>query len=87
MRAKPALIVLAFALAVAACGRAPAPAAGETATPAPQARAARGTGEVTISGDDSIAAMLTWEPPAVAVDEGNLAERRRTAARRTDERA
>lgn len=81
MRAKPAIIVLAFALAVAACGRTPAPAAGETATPAPQARAARGTGEVTISGDDSIAAMLTWEPPAVAVGEGNLAERRRTAAR------
>ena len=87
MRAEPAIIVLACALATAACARAPAPAPVEAAgpaadaKPAPRAQAERGTGEVTVSGDDSVAAMLTWEPPAVAVDEHNLAARRRTAAR------
>ncbi|MCW5580457.1 MAG: formylglycine-generating enzyme family protein, partial [Luteimonas sp.] len=31
------------------------------------------TGSVTISGDDSLAARLTWQVPAVAVDEANAA--------------
>jgi formylglycine-generating enzyme required for sulfatase activity len=80
LRAKPAIVAVMFALA--ACGRAPAPAQ----VPADAQRDAvaetpRAPGQVTIAGDDSIAAMLTWEPPAVAVDEDGLSDLRRKAAR------
>jgi formylglycine-generating enzyme required for sulfatase activity len=78
LRAKPAIVAVVFALA--ACNRVPAPAAVDAkpdAAPATQ----RAAGEVTIAGDDSIAAMLTWEPPAVAVDEAGLPGLRRKAAR------
>ena len=81
MRAKPALIVLVFALAVAACGRAAAPVPGEANESAPATGTKPGSGEVTISGDDSIAAMLTWAPPVVEVDESGLAAQQRKAER------
>ena len=76
MRAKPAIVAVIFALA--ACNRVPATAdAGHDADP--ETRAARG--EVTVAGDDSIAAMLTWEPPMVVVDEAGIPGLRRKAAR------
>ena len=76
MRAKPALI--AIVLALAACERMPAtPHADRRGGAVPAQR----TGEVTIAGDDSIAAMLTWEPPAVAVEEDAIPDLRRKAAR------
>lgn len=74
MRATPALI--ACVLAFAACDRLPAHFPGRHA-----AAAKPGVGEVTIAGDDSVAAMLTWEPPSVAVDEANLAALREQAIR------
>ena len=84
MRAKPAIV--AIVLALVACDRAPAPAKVEAkgdavavavaAAPGPS----RTTAEVTIA-DDSIAAMLTWQPPAVAVDDDGLPALRRKAAR------
>jgi formylglycine-generating enzyme required for sulfatase activity len=79
LRAKPAIVAIVFALA--ACDRAPAPAAPADAKPDAVAQAPRTAGEVTIAGDDSIAAMLTWEPPVVAVDDAGLADLRRKAAR------
>ena len=79
MRAKPAIVAIVFALA--ACNRAPVPAASVEAGRDVAAGTQRAGGEVTIAGDDSIAAMLTWTPPAVAVDEAGLAELRRKAAR------
>ncbi len=79
MRAKPAIVAIVFALA--ACNRAPVPAASVDARPDVVAGTQRAGGEVTIAGDDSIAAMLTWTPPAVAVDEAGLPELRRKAAR------
>ena len=78
MRAKPAIVAIVFALA--ACNRAPVPAASVEAGRDVAAGTQRAGGEVTIAGDDSIAAMLTWTPPAVAVDEAGLAELRRKAA-------
>ncbi|GAA5007092.1 formylglycine-generating enzyme family protein [Pseudoluteimonas lycopersici] len=77
MRAKPAIVAIFFALA--ACGRVPEPS--QAVGAAAGAKAPRGSGEVTIAGDDSIAAMLTWAPPAVEIDDGNLAAQRRKAAR------
>lgn len=79
MRAKPAIVAIVFALA--ACDRAPALTGPVAAQPDAVAQAPRAAGEVTIAGDDSIAAMLTWEPPAVVVDEAGLADLRRKASR------
>ena len=79
MRAKPAIVAFVFALA--ACNRAPVPQASVDARRDVAASTQRGAGEVTIAGDDSIAAMLTWTPPAVAVDDAGLPELRRKAAR------
>ena len=79
MRAKPAIVAIVFALA--ACNRAPVPPASVDAGREVAASTQRGAGEVTIAGDDSIAAMLTWTPPAVAVDDAGLPELRRKAAR------
>ena len=80
MRSKSATVVV--ALLLAACNRAPAPApvAADTGRAA-VAETRHAAGEVTIAGDDSIAAMLTWTPPAVSVDEAGLAGQRRKAAR------
>lgn len=77
MRATTALI--ACVLAFAACGRMPDKIAGKLGMH--KAAPAQASGEVTIAGDDSLAAMLTWEPPAVAVDAANAAALRRQAAR------
>ncbi|MFT3898460.1 MAG: formylglycine-generating enzyme family protein [Thermomonas sp.] len=76
MRAKPAIVAL--VLALVACNRAPAPSQAADATT--MTKAQRGGGAVTIAGDDSIAAMLTWEPPSVSVDETGLPGLRRKAA-------
>jgi formylglycine-generating enzyme required for sulfatase activity len=76
LRAKSATV--AVLLAVVACNRAPAPSSAQAQR---DAAAGSARGEVTIAGDDSIAAMLTWEPPAVAVDEAGLPGLRRQAAR------
>ena len=76
MRAKPAIVAVIFALA--ACNRVPATAdAGHDADP--ETRAARG--EVTVAGDDSIAAMLTWGPPMVMVDDAGIPGLGRKGAR------
>ena len=79
MRANPALIAVAL-IALAACGRTPGPSSPATDAES-GAKAQRGAGAVTIAGDDSIAAMLTWAPPAVEIDDDNLAALRRKAAR------
>jgi formylglycine-generating enzyme required for sulfatase activity len=79
LRANSAIVAVVFALA--ACSRAPAPPSAVDAKPGVVAQTPRAPGAVTIAGDDSIAAMLTWTPPAVAVDETGLAELRRKAAR------
>ncbi|MCD9031220.1 formylglycine-generating enzyme family protein [Luteimonas sp. Y-2-2-4F] len=63
---RSAVLVLALLLALcAACSRDPAPDAGA-------ADGADGgpSGSVTISGDDSAAAALTWRRPAVALEDG-----------------
>jgi formylglycine-generating enzyme required for sulfatase activity len=77
--------IVAIAWMFVACEREP-PAAAVAVEAAPKAAAAAEaaaatTGEVTIAGDDSIAAMLTWQPPVVEVDEDGLAGQRRKAAR------
>ena len=72
--------IVAVVLALAACNRAPGPAAADARRDAASATQAA-SGKVTIAGDDSIAAMLTWTPPPVIVDDANLAELRRKAAR------
>jgi formylglycine-generating enzyme required for sulfatase activity len=79
LRAKAAIVAIVFALA--ACHRAPSTAAGGADRDAAAGTRPRTTGGVTIAGDDSIAAMLTWTPPAVAVDEAGLPALRRKAAR------
>ena len=43
------------------------------------------TGSVTISGDDSLAARLTWQAPAVTVDEADAAQALRRAGTALDE--
>ncbi|HST43590.1 MAG TPA: formylglycine-generating enzyme family protein, partial [Luteimonas sp.] len=62
-------LVLALALCVA-CGRDAAPPGAEAAPSA--AGRAGSDGQVTVSGDDAIAASLTWQPPATDVQMDTL---------------
>ncbi|MFC7301691.1 formylglycine-generating enzyme family protein [Cognatiluteimonas weifangensis] len=62
-------------LALAGCGREQA---GKAPVAAPQAHV--GTGQVTVSGDDRIAATLTWQAPAVALAAEDLEAARTRAA-------
>ena len=71
-----AALLLAFACA-AGCGRDPAPP--PPAGPPVVVRDA--AGHVIIEGDDSIAASLTWEPPAVEVPADRLDASRKAAAK------
>jgi formylglycine-generating enzyme required for sulfatase activity len=69
-------LLLAFAF-VAGCGR-------DAAPPPPAKRPAvvrDAAGHVIIEGDDSIAASLTWEPPAAAVPADGLDAARKAAAK------
>ena len=74
----PGAIALLLALAfVAGCGRDAAP-----PPPAkPPAVVRDAAGHVIIEGDDSIAASLTWEPPAVDVQAVGLEAARKAAAK------
>lgn len=77
-RAATGAMALAFAcLAPAGCDRAPPP----PAKPVPATVAgAPVEGLVTVSGDDSVAARLTWQRPAVTLDPADLPAVRRRAA-------
>ena len=75
-RALALAAVVALAFAVGACGRDEGK---PVAKPAPVVRDA--TGRVIVEGDDSIAASLTWEPPAVALAPNGLDAARKAAAK------
>ncbi|NUS39113.1 MAG: formylglycine-generating enzyme family protein, partial [Lysobacter sp.] len=79
------LSAVAIALALlAACAReAPAPVGKGEAQAGAQARHARG-GQVTIHGDDRIAASLTWQLPAVELAPGTREATLRRAAKALD---
>lgn len=82
---RPALTACAIAIliTVAACDRAPPDADRSEVRPSPIARireALRRDGEVTVSGDDTIATTLTWTAPELTLAPAEAAGARRRAA-------